>query len=426
MVTILLQQIIDILKEFFEGFVEWANTIGDKIAGIKEDTADISTSNNAIKANSDDIKDNTAAIITPVNSIKTNSDSIKTDTTTIKNTVGTMSNQLTTISTNVGSTAAFTEDTATNTLNILDKVTTIASDTTQIRADNQVLISNTNDLETYLYYMAKGIKRIGYGEGDLIEFNTDLRDSLIKNKITIPADNNAFSHIEYTLCGKNLLDTNEYEIGYLNKTVGGNIAVAYNFPRFITFHPIPADKDLIISFKSTDSTLLNLKTFFVIRTEYDKIIWTSGNIPFSYNDVTTVLIEGQPNTDIIICVGSDSTVDPIPTPIQGWIQVELGTSNTEYESFKGHHYREDLGELLTQGGELDVITGILTRTDGTTKQLTPVDITTNEGENFVFNTAIRSWYNPGPGTYTYNVHGDNNEIAYNESIANIIDREIGG
>lgn len=174
MVTILLQQIIDILKEFFEGFVEWANTIGDKIAGIKDDTEDIATSNNAIKANSDDIKDNTAAVITPVNSIKTNSDSIKTDTTTIKNTVGTMSNQLTTISTNVGSTAAFTEDTATNTLNILDKVTTIASDTTQIRSVDNNIYSRLNDMEDLLNWSLYGIDYYMNAIGDnSVIFDTD-------------------------------------------------------------------------------------------------------------------------------------------------------------------------------------------------------------------------------------------------------------
>lgn len=174
MVTILLQQIIDILKEFFGGFVEWANTIGDYIAGIKDDTEDISTSNNAIKANSDDIKDNTAAVITPVNSIKTNSDSIKTDTTTIKNTVGTMSNQLSTISTNVGSTAAFTEDTATNTLNILDKVTTIASDTTQIRSVDNNIYSRLNNMENLLNWSLYGIDYYMNAVGDNhVLFNTD-------------------------------------------------------------------------------------------------------------------------------------------------------------------------------------------------------------------------------------------------------------
>ena len=176
MVTILLQQIIDILKEFFEGFVEWANTIGDKIAGIKDDTVDIATSNNAIKANSDDIKDNTAAVITPVNSIKTNSDSIKTDTTTIKNTVGTMSNQLTTISTNVGSTAAFTEDTATNTLNILDKVTTIASDTTQIRSVDTNIYSRLNNMEDLLNWSLYGIDYYMNTVGNNhVTFDTDRR-----------------------------------------------------------------------------------------------------------------------------------------------------------------------------------------------------------------------------------------------------------
>lgn len=174
MITVLLQQIIDMLKEFFQGFIEWSNVIGDKIAGIKDDTADISDSNNVIKYNTDDIKDNTGAIITPVNSIKINSDSIKTDTTTIKNTVGTMSNQLSTISTNVGATTAFSEDTATNTLNTLNKVTTIASDTTQIRHVDTNIYSRLNTIYTKLDWLLYGVDFINEISGaSPIVFNTD-------------------------------------------------------------------------------------------------------------------------------------------------------------------------------------------------------------------------------------------------------------
>ena len=51
-----------------------------------------------------------------------------------------------TIATNTGTCATYDEDTATNTLNIYNKITTIASDTTQMRADNQTIIAILNQI----------------------------------------------------------------------------------------------------------------------------------------------------------------------------------------------------------------------------------------------------------------------------------------
>ena len=53
---------------------------------------------------------------------------------------------LATIATNTGSTAASTDDTATNTLNTYNKVVTIASDTTQMRADMSTIIGLLQDI----------------------------------------------------------------------------------------------------------------------------------------------------------------------------------------------------------------------------------------------------------------------------------------
>ena len=44
-------------------------------------------------------------------------------------------------------------------------------------------------------------------------------------------------------------------------------------------------------------------------------------------------------------------------------------------------YTIELGETLTQGGALNVIDGVLTRTDETTSELTPVDVITLAGDN---------------------------------------------
>lgn len=422
MVTILLEQIIELLKGFIDSFKDHAAEVAEKLGLISEDTSDINDNTDTIVTLDSSIKNNTDILVANTGAIKNSSQATSVNTAAIASDTTVIRNNINTISVNSGKTAAFTEDTATNTLNILDKVTTIASDTTQMRSDNQVIIANTNDLETYVKLLGKGLKKTSYVEGDLVEFNTDLRDSLVRNNLTIPVDSNGVTDIEYTLCGKNLLDPSNFYEGMINYVVGGNASITPAYRYFITFHPIPADRDLIISFRTTDSTLQNLKSIYVVRTKYDKITWFSNVQTFSYDEVKTIFIEGEPDTDILICVASASSVVPIPTPIQGMIQVEFGDTATNFEPFTGHHYKEELGELLTQGGELDLITGVLTRNDNTTKQLTPIDIKTNEGNNFIFNTSIRVWHNPN--TDSYNIRGDANEIGYNESIYNVIEREV--
>lgn len=62
-------------------------------------------------------------------------------------------------------------------------------------------------------------------------------------------------------------------------------------------------------------------------------------------------------------------------------QMEKNSTATTYEPYKGTIYTIGLGETLTQGGSLNVTTGILRRTDTTTKQLTPTAVTTIAGEN---------------------------------------------
>ena len=60
--------------------------------------------------------------------------------------VGALKNLATTIATNTGAAAASDDATATNTHNIYNKIVTMASDTTQMRADNQTIISILNQI----------------------------------------------------------------------------------------------------------------------------------------------------------------------------------------------------------------------------------------------------------------------------------------
>lgn len=163
MPTVLLQQIIDLLTGFIEGFVNWANGIGDAIADIAvkvgflepiaDDVDDIKDDVSAIKTNTTNantylasINSNTGSVVTPVTQIKSNTDTIATNTTSIAATNTTIANNMAGIAASASAAAAFDEDIANNTLNTYNKVVTIASDTTQMRADNQVIIQLLQDI----------------------------------------------------------------------------------------------------------------------------------------------------------------------------------------------------------------------------------------------------------------------------------------
>lgn len=175
MITNLLEFILDLLRNWVNAFNQYSTDVLAKLNLIEEDTSNLPD----IKSNTDDIKDNTGAIINPINVIQGNSTTIASDTTSIKNTVSGMNNQLSTISTNVGTASAFAEDCATNTLNILDKVTTVASDTTQIRSNSNTVVTDLDKVYEALKWALVNIETTETVEGlDTISFDTDLTEDL--------------------------------------------------------------------------------------------------------------------------------------------------------------------------------------------------------------------------------------------------------
>lgn len=66
------------------------------------------------------------------------------------------------------------------------------------------------------------------------------------------------------------------------------------------------------------------------------------------------------------------------------VQIESGTTATPYKAFAGDTYSISLGETLTQGGTLEAVSGLLTRTDTTTSQLTGTNIESLSGINNVY------------------------------------------
>ena len=180
MPTILLQEIRDLLTAFLtaintkiEQMLTALNAIKEDADAIKDNTdsiPDIKTNTDVLPgmaqdldeinydvaqidskmdtANSTltDIKNNTGAVITPVNVIKNGVVDIKSDADAMVADLNDINAYMNTISTNAGRCASADEDTATNTHEMAERLQLISSDTTQMRADNQVIIAILNQI----------------------------------------------------------------------------------------------------------------------------------------------------------------------------------------------------------------------------------------------------------------------------------------
>ena len=183
MVTILLEQIIEILKGWLSSFTSWAEGVATTLGLIEEQTEYIDD----IYDDTEAIKDNTTSIADSNTMIQGYSLIISNKATTIDSNVTAIKNNVGSIATSSGVAAAFAEDCATNGLNILDKVTTIASDTTQLRADNTVVKSDLNKIYDALKWSLVGIDTTETVENiDSVSFDTDKTDLL--NQFVIAFD----------------------------------------------------------------------------------------------------------------------------------------------------------------------------------------------------------------------------------------------
>lgn len=178
MVTVLLEQIIKILSGWVDSFTTWAENMLGKLGLVDEYLEDIYQDVDNIAQDSSIINSNTTLITGCVNNIETDTGLIlgeirttKNDVHDIKNSahnidqntgviklvINGFDNKLTTINTNSGVTAAYIQEVATNTLNSYNRLVTMSSDTTQIRANG----ITTNQILTDIYDLLNG--QIDYG-----------------------------------------------------------------------------------------------------------------------------------------------------------------------------------------------------------------------------------------------------------------------
>ena len=362
MLNQLLETIIQILTGWVDKFTSHAQHVEDKLDSLDQTASNIETNTEPIS----DIKDNTGAVVTPIQNIKSNTDSIKQSSQTSANNTTAILNNVGTLSTNTGRAAAFAEDCANNTLDIKDKITTIASDTTQLRADSANIAADVSSINQAIGYYVANTLVMEDSEGALCSFDTDLEDYLQKAVVTIPADLSGVSGITLTKCGKNLFDKTAVSTNkYLSITTG----LEENAPGYVVSDYIPVKSGVSVVIPYSNSAR---RWFYDINKQ-----------PTTYLNNTNLQVF-TPTVDgfirVTFNVSSSSSIN-INT-----VQIEIGTTQSNFEPYKAITYPVSFGTTITDGAEINLLDGIIkvNSTSVSYLSISPVAIRTYKGVNNIY------------------------------------------
>ena len=365
MVTILLQKIIELLTGFFGDFIEWANTVGDKIASIKDNTDSLPD----IETNTDTIANDTTAINNGVNTLNTRASQIYNRVNSIDQNTGYIKNYSQSIATSSGTTAAFAEDIANNTLDMDSRLVTIGSDTTQIRADSGNLAADVAEIKDTLGLYLYNTIVTEDAEGDIASCDTDLKDYLQEAKVTIPADANGISGINLTQCGANLWDE-VWELGTINTTTGQNM---------------------------NDSSKIRSKNYIKVnpnsKLRYVCTSIDSGNDYLYFYDadmnfLSVQLVQHTTSIDYVFTTPANCYYVRFiakGTTYNNNISILYPSTATAYQAYTAINYPISFTSI-TDGAEIDLLSGLIkiNTSPVTYDSITPIAIRTYKGVNNIY------------------------------------------
>lgn len=175
MITILLQKILDLLEAHFPGVI----TLLSKLNLIEEDTEEMRANVDSMKTTLEDVDAQATAAAGSLNQINTTATSINGNVAAIKNNSEAIKNNVMSMSTNIGNISAYSQATANNTLDIDEKITSIASDTTDIRtSNNDIALENSKIYDAIKWLLSdKDISEDASGMNS-VSFDTDYADPL--------------------------------------------------------------------------------------------------------------------------------------------------------------------------------------------------------------------------------------------------------
>jgi hypothetical protein len=362
MVTILLQQILDLLKGFFGDFVEWCNTMGDHIAAIHTNTDSLPD----IKTNTDSIADDTTPIKNAVQNLNTWAAQIYNRVNGIEQKTDIIKNNSASIAASSGTAAAFAEDCATNTLNINNRLVTIGSDTTQIRADSTSLAADVAEIKDTLGLYLYNTIVTEDAEGSIANFDTDIKDYLQNAVVTIPAEAGGISGITIINCRENLWNE-DWEVGTYNTNTG---AKSSNTSRIRSTNKIKIQPGSLLYFSQIGSGV-GISFCF-----YDE----SGSFIQGFNRNSTIYGFSYQTLSNYYYV-TISPYDVYGNTYNNDISLSLNSST--YSVYEGNSNSITFGSSITDGAEVDLLSGIvkINTSPVTYDSITPIAIRTYKGIN---------------------------------------------
>lgn len=194
----------------------------------------------------------------------------------------------------------------------------------------------------------------------IASFDTDIADRLVSCVCEVASGK---SEVNVTRCGKNLVDQTQFVQGSISGTGADTVSYTRLRSPFIFVKP-----NTSYAF-GTNSTLLvfEIHEYKSDNTwiQYTGINQTSGTITTTANTAyIKILVRNSTNTPL--------TVDELST-----FQMEFGYTPTTYTAFVANNtYNIQLGETLSDTAIYNAVTGVLTRSDDTTKQLDGCPIVT--------------------------------------------------
>jgi len=157
-------------------------------------------------------------------------------------------------------------------------------------------------------------------------------------------------------CGKNLIDSSNAISGLINPNIGSSIDDVITSTRYSHSVAIDAKDGLVVSAKSKDISIFNY--LLVMMYNNDKL---AANYPMDFTNTTSTksyIVQSNMYEKVCLNYGAPAGVR-VGTDIQGYIQLELGSTATPYEPYtQSNNLTIQFGQTV-YGGTLDVEDGVL-------------------------------------------------------------------
>lgn len=201
----------------------------------------------------------------------------------------------------------------------------------------------------------KALPIVDTASGSIAAFDTDMTENLVGCVCEVTSGS---SEINVSRTGKNIITG---KLLNANISSAGKIIVDTDYNMY--YAPIKQGLEYIITAQN------RIWGFFEDVPQQQSISY-DGQRVLSSNFTFTAPITGY------VCFRTNNT-DTTP-------QCEYGSVATAYEPYNGTTVNISFGETLSGNGSLDVLSGILTRSDDTTKQLNANYIQTLNGLNNIW------------------------------------------